>query len=84
MQSTILNRQYDVFQKQLPVLLEKHYGKYAVISDNKIKGIYDTEIAAYSEAVSKYGLGNFLVQPVIKEEEAEIIYFGHNVQPVFA
>lgn len=51
-------------------LVEEYNGKYIVIVNNEVVNAYDTEIDAYFDAESKYGLGNFLIQYCSKGDEA--------------
>lgn len=43
-------------------LVKKYNGKYLVIKDNSIAGVFDSEESAYCDAVNRYGLGNFIIQ----------------------
>jgi hypothetical protein len=43
-------------------LVNKYRGKYLVIKDQKIIGVYHSEIEAYSETVKAHELGTFLIQ----------------------
>lgn len=43
-------------------LVKQYDGKYLVIKDNAVVGVYDNESDAYFESEEKYGLGNFLLQ----------------------
>lgn len=42
--------------------VKKYNGKYLVIKDNSVAGVFDTEESAYFDAERKYGLGNFIIQ----------------------
>jgi hypothetical protein len=39
-----------------------HKGKFVVIKDDSVVGSYPSEKEAYTEAVKKYALGEFLIQ----------------------
>ena len=43
-------------------LLKKYRGKFLVIKNQGVVGIYESEIEAYQEAQKKYELGTFLIQ----------------------
>ena len=45
-------------------LVKKYAGKYVVIKDCLVIGVYDNELAAVDDAQKKYELGTFLVQKV--------------------
>jgi hypothetical protein len=63
-------KNYAFFQKQLPELLADPLkaGKYAIIHDESIKGLYDTFAAAYYAACSKLIKG-FIVQQIVDESK---------------
>jgi hypothetical protein len=43
-------------------LVEKFKGKFLVIKDQGVIGVYDSEIDAYSETIKVEELGTFLIQ----------------------
>lgn len=43
-------------------LVKEYNGKYLVIKDNAVVGVFDSEKDAYFDSESKYGLGNFIIQ----------------------
>lgn len=49
--------------------LKKYKGKVLVIKGEEIVGVYNDEIAAYKDAISKFDLGTFLIQKCIPEAE---------------
>jgi len=51
-------------------LVKKHEGKFLVISDQKVQGVYDTEIEAYTDAKNKFDLGTFLIQQCLSGQES--------------
>jgi len=61
---------YSFFQQELPNLLSDplRIGKFAVILDSKVKGMFDTFEAAYQEACTKY-ISDFIIQQIIDEEK---------------
>lgn len=58
----MLKKELDYYIENQAKLLEKHQGKFLVIKDQKVIGVYDTEISAYSETVKEHKLGTFLIQ----------------------
>jgi cephalosporin hydroxylase len=68
--TTEQNSNYDYFQQQLPDLLSDPLkaGKYVIVFDSAIKGLYDSFDAAYREACAKY-TSNFIVQQVANEND---------------
>ena len=57
----------------------KYNGKYLVIKDNSIVGVYDNESEAYFESEAKYGLGNFIIQLCTPGDEAYAQHFMSRV-----
>lgn len=65
-----LQKQLDYFKKNQDELVKKYKGKFLVIKDQQVQGIYDTEIAAYTDAKKKFELGNFLIQQCLPGQES--------------
>ena len=55
-------------------LVEKYNGKFLVIKDFEVVGVYDDRSSAYFDALEKYGLGNFMTQLCTPGEDAYTIY----------
>ena len=68
------NMNYEYFRQSLPELLSDPLkeGKYAVIYNMSIDGLFDTFEAAYREACLKYS-ADFIVQQII--DDTKIINF---------
>ena len=63
-------RNYEFFEKQLSNLLADplKIGKFAVIYDETVEGIYDTFEIAYKNACTRY-IDGFIVQQIIDERK---------------
>jgi len=63
-------KNYEYFQELLPELLKDplKMGKVAVVHDEQIKGIFDTDSAAFRFACSQLYEG-FVIQDIIDESE---------------
>lgn len=70
MTSDYLQKQLEYFKSHQDELVEKYKGKFLVIKDQEVKGVYDTEIEAYTNAKKKFGLGNFLIQQCLPGQES--------------
>lgn len=59
------------FKKELKNFLqnELYKGKFIIIHDKQVKGIFDTFEAAINFAVSKYPRNEFVIQQVIDESD---------------
>lgn len=58
----ILEKEFKYYLQNQDSFVEKHLGKYIVIKDNDVIGVFETEIEAIEETSKKYQLGTFLVQ----------------------
>ena len=67
-------RRYEAFRARLPELLAKYRGKYAVIRDGKVQGIFGSLEEAYRHALERFGIdGRFIIQRI---EEERVEYFS--------
>ena len=66
-----LKRAFEFYKVNQKDVVEKYNGKFIVIREEKIEGVYETEIEAYEDAKKKFELGTFLIQKV---EEGENNY----------
>lgn len=58
----MLKDEFEWYLKNQKELAEKHNGKFLVIKDQKVIGVYDIELEAVEETSKKEELGTFLVQ----------------------
>lgn len=63
-----LKKDFQFYKDHQNDLVKEYKGKYVVIKNQQVVGVYNTEIEAYEEAQKKYELGSFLIQLV---EEGE-------------
>lgn len=70
MTDSYLQRQLEYFKAHQEELVKKHEGKFLVINDQKVQGVYDTEIEAYTDAKNKFDLGTFLIQQCLSGQES--------------
>lgn len=59
--------------------VREYNGKYLVIKDNAIAGVYDSQEEAYYEAEHKYGLGNFIIQLCTEGDDAYTQHYTSRV-----
>lgn len=59
--------------------VREYNGKYLVIKDNSIAGVYDSQEEAYYEAELKYGLGNFIIQLCTEGDDAYTQHYTSRV-----
>lgn len=70
MSSTVLDREFEYYQKNKPDFLSKYEGKYIVIKGEKVLGVYDDRVKAVDETLEEHELGTFLVKQVVKNDVA--------------
>lgn len=57
------------FKKNLPKLLKEHRGKWIVVHQQKLVGIYDSFSKAYKEGINKTQSEQILIRQIRDEEE---------------
>lgn len=65
-----LQKQLEYFKSHQQELVKRYEGKFLVIKDQEVKGVYDTEIEAYTEAKKQFELGTFLIQHCLSGQES--------------
>ena len=70
MVNNYLQKQLDYFKSNQEKFVKKYNEKFLVIKDQRIQGVYDSEIEAYTNAKDKFGLGNFLIQQCLPGQES--------------
>lgn len=57
-----LEKEFKYYLDRQDEFIEKYSGKALVIKNQKVIGIYDSELEAIEETTKKHELGTFLVQ----------------------
>lgn len=70
MTSGLLQRELEHFKTHQKELVKKYEGKFLVIKNQQVQGIYDTEMDAYTEAQKRFELGTFLIQKCESGQES--------------
>lgn len=65
-----LQKELEYFKANQQDLLKKYAGKFLVIKDQSVQGIYDSEFEAYTDAQKKFELGTFLIQHCLPGQES--------------
>lgn len=71
----MLDKEYKFYLKNQADLVKKYKGKFLIIKDEKIVGVFGTREEAYNSAIAQYKLGTFLIQ--------ECLESGKNVTQTF-
>lgn len=58
----MLEKEFKYYLSSQAELVSKHLGKFLVIKDESVIGVFDSEIEAYNDSVKKFELGTFLIQ----------------------
>ncbi len=58
----MLEKEFKYYLDHQEELVKKYDGKYLVIIDEKIVGVYSSDEEAYFESEKKYEIGTFLIQ----------------------
>lgn len=67
------------FIKNQKNLIKKYSGKYLVIKDHKVLGVFESELDAYIETGKTETPGTFLIQHCIPGKEAYTLTFHSRV-----
>lgn len=65
-----LKQQLDYSKSNQGELVKKYEGKFLVIRDQKVQGVYDTKMEAYTDAKKRFELGTFLIQECLPGQES--------------
>ena len=57
-----LEKEFKYYLEHQDELVKKYNGKFIVIKDCKVIGVFDSELEAVEKTAEKYELGTFLVQ----------------------
>lgn len=58
----MLKEQFNWYLENQSDLVKKYNGKFLVIKDKSVAGVFDREDLALIDSEKKYGLGNFIIQ----------------------
>ncbi|MDP2301790.1 MAG: hypothetical protein Q8N03_05125 [Ignavibacteria bacterium] len=65
----MLKKEFEYYIANQDKFVSEYKGKFLVIKEQLIIGIYDTEIEAYNESIKEHALGTFLIQECQPGEE---------------
>ena len=57
------------YNELLPELLQSSRGKFVVIKDRELLGVFDSNDDAYEAGLNRYGLTGFLLRPVREKQQ---------------
>ena len=62
MQNNNLEKEFQYFLDHQKELVEQYGGKFIVIKNQQVIGVYDAEAEAFTETQKQHELGTFLIQ----------------------
>lgn len=65
-----LEREFRFYKEHQDELVQKYKGKFLAIVGDKIDGVYDSELAAYTETKKRHRVGTFLIQRCLPGKES--------------
>lgn len=65
-----LEKEFRFYKEHQDELVQKYNGKFLAIVGDEVVGVYDSELAAYTEAKKKYRVGTFLIQHCLPGKES--------------
>jgi hypothetical protein len=65
--SDALANEIKAFEKMKPELIKNHSGKFVIIRNGKLEGVFDSFNNAAEEALKKFGKGPYLIRQVNDE-----------------
>ena len=66
----MLEKEFKYFKDHQSELVRKYRGKFIVIKNNSVIGIYESDVEAYNEIKKEHKLGTFLIQHCLPGEDA--------------
>jgi hypothetical protein len=70
----------EYFEQHRQEFCRKHYGKFAIVKDNRPLGFYDTPHEAYEAGIEAFGLEPFLLKRVsIKDTPLDYLLLNTDV-----
>ena len=68
-----LEKEQAFFAENKDSLLEHHEGKFALIYDSELIGIWDSKENAYINGIERLGNVSFLIKQIVAEEPIETV-----------
>ena len=75
----MLTKEFEYFLNNQDVLVDQYNGKFIVIKDEIVIGVYETNNEAYDETIKTHELGTFLIQKCIPGDQAHTQTFYTNL-----
>jgi hypothetical protein len=66
----MLDKEFKYFKSHQEELVKKYNGKFIVVKNEDIIGVYNSEAEAYNETRKNHELGTFLIQQCLPGSDA--------------
>ena len=66
--TAMLDREFQTFQENKPNLVKNHVGKFVLIKDDEIIGIFENELDAIKQGNEHFNDSHFLVNEIIDDK----------------
>ena len=66
--TAMLDREFQTFQQNKPNLVKNHVGKFVLIKDDEIIGIFENELDAIKQGNEQFKDSHFLVNEIIDDK----------------
>jgi hypothetical protein len=66
----MLDKEFKYYQEHQKELVEKYEGKFIVIKNENVIGVFDSELNAYTETKKNHSVGTFLIQRVLPGKDS--------------
>jgi len=71
----MIERLFNWYRSNQDELVKQYNGKYIVITEDGVKGAFDTDTDGYDYAVKAFGRGNFMLQKCSEGEKDYSLHF---------
>ena len=75
----MLEKEFKYYLAHQNDLVKKYKGKFIVIKNQEVVGVYDSEIEAYEKTQKEHKLGTFLIQECLPGKESYSATFHSRV-----
>ena len=75
----MLEKEFNFYLENQKDLVSKYNGKFIVLKDQKVIGVYSSNSEAYTESLKKEKLGTFLIQHCLPGQDSYSQTFNSQV-----
>lgn len=75
----MLEKEFKYYLENQKALVQKYNGKFIVIKNDEVVGVYDSELLAFNESLKDHKPGTFLIQHCKSGDESYTATFHSRV-----